>query len=63
MGRIQCSHEFFVKRLISKTKTKNKKKQEKKERKKGLIFMKQHGMLSMMLKPQTTSGRYDADED
>ena len=45
MGRIQCSHEFFVKRLISKTKTKNKKKQEKKERKKGLIFMKQHGML------------------
>ena len=32
MGRVQCSDEFFIKRLISK-----KKKKKRKERKKGLI--------------------------
>ena len=36
MGRVQCSDEFFVKRLISKKKGKEKK-ERKKERKKGLI--------------------------
>ena len=34
MGRIQCSDEFFVKRLISKKKKKKKKKETRKERKK-----------------------------
>ena len=33
MGRVPCSDEFFIKRLISK----KKKKERKKERKKGLI--------------------------
>ena len=34
MGRVQCTDEFFIKRLISK---KEKKRKEKKERKKRLI--------------------------
>ena len=37
MGRVSCSDEFFIKRLISKKKRKKEKKERKKERKKGLI--------------------------
>ena len=38
MGRVPCSDEFFIKRLISRKKKKKKqKRKEKKERKKGLI--------------------------
>ena len=33
MGRVQCSDEFFVKRLISKKKKGKEKKERKKERK------------------------------
>ena len=39
MCHVQCSDEFFIKRLISKKKKKRKEKKEKKERKKGLIYV------------------------
>ena len=39
MCHVQCSDEFFIKRLISKKKKKEKKRKKRKKEKKGLIYV------------------------